>query len=75
MSRELDILAKEYQSKKATVLRKDLNLYQTSITTAASSFLRDIDQQCKKEKQSIVRFVAVIDVPDVDPHNSRQTKP
>lgn len=48
MSRELDILAKEYSSKKATVLRKDLNLYQTSINTAASGFLRDIEYQCRK---------------------------
>lgn len=64
MSRELDLLSREYQSKKATVLRKELNLYQTSITTAASSFLREIDQQCKKEKQAKVIVVAVI--PEVE---------
>lgn len=60
MSRELDILAKEYQSKKAIVIRKDLNLYQTGITTAASSFLREVEYQAKKEKQANVALVAII---------------
>lgn len=60
MSRELDLLAKEYQSKKATVLRKELNLYQTSISTASSSFLRDIEYQSKKEKQATLTLLAVI---------------
>lgn len=64
MSRELDILAKEYQSKKATVLRKDLNLYQTSINTAASGFLRDIEYQAKKQKQAKVITIAVIEEMD-----------
>jgi len=61
MSRELDLLANEYQSKKATVLRKELNLYQTSISTASSSFLRDIEYQAKKEKQPNVKLIAIID--------------
>lgn len=60
MSRELDLLSREYQSKKATVLRKDLNLYQTSINTAASAFLRDIEYQAKKLKQAKVTVLAVI---------------
>lgn len=61
MSRELDILAKEYQNKKGTVLRKELNLYQTSINTASSAFLREIEYQAKKQKQAKVTVVAVID--------------
>lgn len=60
MSRELDLIAKEYQSKKATVLRKDLNLYQTSISTAASAFLRDIESQAKRQRQAKVTLVAMI---------------
>ena len=60
MSRELDLLSREYQSKKATVLRKDLNLYQTSINTAASAFLRDIEYQSKKHRQANVTVVAII---------------
>lgn len=64
MSRELEILAKEYQSKKATVLRKDLNLYQTTMSTAASSFLREVETLAKKEKQAIVTIVALIAEPE-----------
>lgn len=60
MSRELDIIAKEYQPKKATVLRKDLSLYQSSIGTASATFLRDIERECKKMKQSSVTLIAVI---------------
>jgi hypothetical protein len=60
MSRELDLLSREYQSKKATVLRKELNLYQTSINTAASGFLRDIENQAKKQKQAKVLIIAII---------------
>ena len=60
MSRELEILAKEYQSKKATVLRKDLNLYQSSISTVTSGFLRDIEYQSKKHRQANVTVVAII---------------
>ena len=63
MSRELDILAREYQSKKATVMRKDLNLYQTGMSILASSFLREIDSQSKRQKQPIVVLVAVIAEP------------
>jgi hypothetical protein len=44
-------------------MRKDLNLYQTSMSIAASSFLREIDSQSKKQKQPIVVLVAVIAEP------------
>ena len=64
MSRELDLIAKEYQSKKATVLRKDLNLYQTSISTAASGFLREVECQAKKEKQANLTLIALISEPE-----------
>ena len=60
MSRELDMLAKEYQSKKATVLRKDLSLYQTTMSAASSSFLREVESQCKRQKLANVVLVAVI---------------
>jgi hypothetical protein len=66
MSRELDIIAKEYQSKKATVLRKDLNLYQTSMSTATSNFLREVEFQSKKQKQPNVVLIAVIPEPTVN---------
>jgi hypothetical protein len=60
MSRELDLLAREYQKTPVTVLRTELNLYQTSIQTAVASFLREVEKQCKKQKQSTVSIVAVI---------------
>ena len=60
MSRELDVLAKEFAKTPATVMRKDLNLYQTSMSTAASSFLREVDSRSKKQKQSAVVLIAII---------------
>jgi hypothetical protein len=60
MSRELDMLAKEYQSKKATVLRKDMSLYQTTMSAASSSFLREVESQCKRQKMANFVLVAVI---------------
>jgi hypothetical protein len=66
ISRELDIIAKEYQSKKATVLRKDLNMYQTSISTATSNFLREVEFQSKKLKQSNVILIAIIPENELD---------
>jgi len=64
VSKDLDDLAKEYQSKKASVLRKELNLYQTSINTAASGFLRDIEYQAKKHKQANLVVIAIITLSD-----------
>ena len=64
MSRELDILANEYKKKPATVIRKDVNLYGTNIQNATSSFLRTIEQDCKKEKQS--NFTLLVIIPDKD---------
>jgi len=60
MSRELDILANEYKKKPATVIRKDVNLYGTNIQNATSSFLRSVEQECKKQKNSYVTFVVII---------------
>jgi hypothetical protein len=60
MSRELDILANEYKKKPATVIRKDVNLYGTNIQNATSSFLRSVEHECKKQKNSYVTFVVII---------------
>jgi hypothetical protein len=66
MSRELDILAKEYQSKKAAVIRNGISVYRTGITTAASGFLRAVEAECKKQNQANVVLVAVIPEPEKD---------
>jgi hypothetical protein len=60
MARELELLAKEYAKNPVTVLRTNLNLYQSSISTVAAPFLKQVAAQAKKEKVSTVTIVAVI---------------
>ena len=60
MSRELQLLAKEFERQPVTVIRTNLNLYQTPIGTAASPFLRQVAAQAKKDKTASVTLVAVI---------------
>ncbi len=52
MSRELDLLAKEFSKKPVTVMRTEVNLYQTNIQTATAQFLREVERECKKDKKS-----------------------
>ncbi len=60
MARELELLAKEYAKKPVTVLRTNLNLYQSSISTVAAPFLKQVSAQAKKDKTASVTLVAVI---------------
>ncbi len=60
MARELELLAKEYAKKPVTVLRTNLNLYQSSISTVAAPFLKQVAVQAKKDKVSSLTLVAVI---------------
>jgi len=60
MARELELLAKEYAKNTVTVLRTNLNLYQSSISTAAAPFLKQVASQAKKDKTASVTLVAVI---------------
>ncbi len=60
MSRELNLLAKEFERTPVTVMRTNLNLYQTPINQAAAAFLRQVSIQAKKEKTAFVTLVAVI---------------
>ena len=64
MARELELIAKEFAKKPVTLLRTNLNLYQTSISTEAAPFLRQIAAQAKKEKAASVTLVAVIKEPE-----------
>ena len=64
MARELELLAKEYAKNPMTVLRPNLNLYQTSIGTVAAPFLKQVAAQAKKEKVSTVTIVAIIKEPE-----------
>ena len=60
MARELELLAKEYAKNPVTVLRTNLNLYQSPISTAAAPFLKQVAAQAKKDTVSSVTLVAVI---------------
>ena len=60
MSRELDLLAKEFSKKPCTVLRTELNLYQTQINQAVAPFLREVAAQSKKTKAASVSLFAVL---------------
>jgi hypothetical protein len=64
MARELELLAKEYAKNPVTVLRTNLNLYQSSIGTVAATFLKQVAAQAKKEKVSTVTIVAIIKEPE-----------
>ncbi len=64
MARELQLLGKEFDRQPVTVMRTQLNLYQTSISQAAAPFLRQVATQAKKEKASSVTLVAVIKEPE-----------
>ena len=60
MSRELDLLAREFSKKPVTVMRTEVNLYQTNIQSATSQFLREVERECKKDKKSKLTFVLLI---------------
>ena len=60
MAHVLELLAKEYAKKPVTVLRTNLNLYQSSIGTVAVPFLKQVAAQAKKDKTASVTLVAVI---------------
>ena len=60
MQRELNALAKEFDRQPVTVIRTNLNLYQTPISTVAAPFLKQVATQAKKEKVSTVTIVAII---------------
>ena len=60
MSRELDLIAKEYAKEQVTVLRKDVNLYEKNLTTELSGYLREVERTAKKDKTGNVTVVAIL---------------
>ncbi len=60
MSRELDMLAKEFSKKPVTVMRTEINLYQTNIQSATAQFLREADKLSKKEKKNCLILIALM---------------
>ena len=60
MSKELDDLAKLFQKEKPTFMKKDISIFQSSLATEAASFLRLVEQECKRQKQANLTLVAII---------------
>ncbi len=60
MSKELDLLAKEYAKEPVIVLRSEYSLYQKDLVREATKFLRDLEKVAKKEKSGQVVLVAVV---------------
>ena len=60
MSRELDLLAKEYAKEPVTVLRKDISLYQRNLTTELSGFIKEVERTAKKDKLGEVTVIAIL---------------
>jgi hypothetical protein len=60
MSRELDLLAKEYAKEPVTVLRKDIKLYGKNLGTELSGFIKEVERTAKREKKGTITVVAVV---------------
>lgn len=60
MSRELDLLAKEYAKEPVTVLRKDIKLYGKSLVTELSPFIREVERIAKRYKSGEVTVIAIL---------------
>lgn len=60
MSRELDLLAKEFSKRPCTVMRKDLNLYGKNLQQEMAGFARDVEREATKTKQGNLKLVAVL---------------
>ena len=59
MSRELDLLAKEFSKKPVTVMRTEVNLYQTNIQSATSQFLREVERKSRQDKLNQIRIIVI----------------
>ena len=60
MQKDLKALAKEFHRQPITVMRSNLNLYQKSISTVASPFLKQVAAQSKKLKSNEIVLIAII---------------
>ena len=59
--RQLDTISREFKNPKdVTVIRKDVNLYQSTIQKETASFLKEIERTAEKKKSSKVTLIVVI---------------
>jgi hypothetical protein len=60
MSRELGLIAKEFNKQSTTVLRSEYSLYQKDLVREATKFLREVERAAKKNKAGKVVLVAIV---------------
>jgi hypothetical protein len=60
MSRELDLLAKQFSKTPVTIVRKDLYLYEKNLITELVSFIREIERIAKKDKKNSITVIAIL---------------
>ena len=60
MSRELDLIAKEFNKQSTTVMRSEYSLYQKDLVREATKFLREVERAAKKNKAGKVVLVAIL---------------
>jgi NADH/NAD ratio-sensing transcriptional regulator Rex len=60
MSRELDLLARQFSKESASLLRKDFSLYGKNFLSEVTSFAREIEKTAKKDKTGKVVLVAIL---------------
>jgi hypothetical protein len=60
MQKELNAIAKEFDRQPISMMRTNLNLYQKSISTVGSPFLKQVAAQSKKSKSNEIVLFAII---------------
>jgi hypothetical protein len=60
MSRELDLLAKEFSKKPCTVMRKDLSLFGKNLQQEMAGFAREVEKESKRLKQGKLITISVL---------------
>ncbi len=60
MSRELDLLAKQFSKTPVTVLRKDVYLNEKKLITEFSFLIREVERIAKKENKNSITIIAII---------------
>ena len=60
MSKELDLIAKEYSKEQVTIMRKDINLYGKNLTSELPGYIREVERTAKKDKTGKVVLVTIL---------------
>lgn len=60
MSRELDLIARQFSKKPVTILRKNLNLYGKSFEKEMRLFAKDTESIAKREKKGNLVLLSIL---------------